>query len=395
MIYCIDPNVEEPIMLINKHIGFDSDEGMGVDGAIFQQELLALDGLQKRRIQVWINSPGGVVMDGYNIYSAIMATKTPVDTYAMGGVASIAAVIFQAGRRRIMADYAWLMYHNPFGGDNKKLLDTMRQSLVTMIEQRAGMNEEEVGKMLNRTSYILAEEAKTLKLCDEIKPSQNENTKYLKKINDCAEFHKECNAVLNTILNKNNPVKISTEMEGIEKVNMHLKLNASARVEDTITSIESIENRAKKLEKELDDAISDAINKESAAKSEADKLKAKIKQLEENKAKNDAELDDCKSKLKAMEEDKQKAEDEAKAEKAKNMVEGFAKTGRIKNEATIILQWSNLAKADFDGTKAMLEALPLNKEAVVITDLEIEKDSKPVTAMEMMVMNKLKREGKI
>lgn len=393
MIYCIDPNVEEPIMLINKHIGFDSDEGMGVDGAIFQQELLALDGLQKRRIQVWINSPGGVVMDGYNIYSAIMATKTPVDTYAMGGVASIAAVIFQAGRRRIMADYAWLMYHNPFGGDNKKLLDTMRQSLVTMIEQRAGMNEEEVGKMLNRTSYILAEEAKTLKLCDEIKPSQNENTKYLKKINDCAEFHKECNMVLNTILNRDNNQKQNSFM--FPKVTMRLKLNDAAREDDVLAAIDGIENRAIKAEKELESAITDAINKESAAKSEADKLKAKIKQMEEDKAKNDAELDDCKSRLKAMEEDKQKAEDEAKAEKAKNMVEGFAKTGRIKNEATIILQWSNLAKADFDGTKAMLEALPLNKEAVVITDLEIEKDSKPVTAMEMMVMNKLKREGKI
>ena len=38
-VYTIDPNVAEPIMLINKHIGYDEEDGMGIDGAIFQKEL--------------------------------------------------------------------------------------------------------------------------------------------------------------------------------------------------------------------------------------------------------------------------------------------------------------------------------------------------------------------
>jgi len=391
--YCIDQNSDEPILLINTHIGFDEDEGQGIDGALFQQELLQLDTLGKKRIQVWINSPGGVVMDGYNIYSAILKTKTPVDTYAVGGVASIAAVIFQAGRKRIMTDYSWLMYHNPFGGDNKQLIDTMRESIVKMIEQRSGMSEAQVTGMLDRTSYIPAAEALTMKLCDDIEESKNGNTKYLKKITEPKNFFSECNKVINSILNNNqNTDNMFT------KVTMRLKLNDAATEDNIVKAIDEIENRAKKAEAEAEDLKKEKAEDKVKSDDEMDKLKAKMKKLEEDKAKNDAELEDCKSKIEAYEKDKAKAEDEAKAEKAKNMVENFAKLGRIKNEETVKLSWINLARVDFDGTKNMIEALPLNKTAEVITAVVANKlgeNELPTTAMGMQVRNKLKREGKI
>src|SRR4051794_5419098 len=94
-LYTVDPAADEPIMLIDKHIGFDEVEGSGIMGDIFQKELLALDGMGKSRIQVWINSPGGLVSDGYNIYNAILKSQTKVDTYCTGMAASIAGVIFQ------------------------------------------------------------------------------------------------------------------------------------------------------------------------------------------------------------------------------------------------------------------------------------------------------------
>src|SRR5580693_4406944 len=136
--YCTDTSAEEPIMLINKHIGFDEKDGQGIDGSLFQAELLALDRIGKKRIQVWINSPGGTVMDGYNIYNAILKSDTKVDTYCVGICASIAAVIFQAGRKRIMADYGLLMYHNPYGGTGGDELDAMRNSICTMIAVSTG-----------------------------------------------------------------------------------------------------------------------------------------------------------------------------------------------------------------------------------------------------------------
>ena len=43
LIYTIDASVEEPIMLLNKHVGYDATDGMGIDGSIFQSELLYLE----------------------------------------------------------------------------------------------------------------------------------------------------------------------------------------------------------------------------------------------------------------------------------------------------------------------------------------------------------------
>ena len=368
MNYCIDPSADEPILLINKHIGFDTESGQGIDGAIFQQELLYLDTLGKKRIQVWINSAGGVVMDGYSIYSTILKTKTPVDTYAVGGVASIAAVIFQAGRKRIMTDYAWLMYHNPFGGDDKDMIKTMKDSLIKMIEQRSGMSEAEITLMLNRSTFILADEAKSMKLCDQVDLSKDENSKWLKKISNempVPEFHNECNKVLNSIINQTT-TKMS-EIIDMKLVCNRLGLNPSAPEESILKAIDAIENRAKKAETETEDLKKEKVEDKVKNDDEMDKLKAKLKKAEEDKSKADKEYEDCKSQLDAIMKDKEKAEEDAKKDKIKNMVEDFAKVGRIKNTEEVKLQWRTTGeKIGFDEAKNLIELLPLNKESVKI-----------------------------
>ncbi len=393
MTYCIDPSADEPILLINKHIGYDMDEGIGIDGALFQQELLQLDTLGKKRIQVWINSPGGVVMDGYNIYSTILKTKTPVDTYAVGGVASIAAVIFQAGRKRIMMDFAWLMYHNPFGGDDKDMIKTMKDSLIKMIEQRSGMTESEITTMLNRSTFILADEAKEMKLCDSVDPSKDENSKWLKKVsNEMAvpAFHRECNKVLNSIIN-------NQTIGNMIKVCMRLGLNDAAPEDSIVKAIDAIENRATKAEADAEDLKKEKAEDKVKNDDEMDKLKAKLKKAEEDKAKADADYEDCKSKLDAIEKDKAKAEEDAKKDKAKDMIEGFAKLGRIKNEEAVKLQWTNTAlKLGLDEAKEMIEALPLNAKAPVLNTVtnKLADGALPTTAEGMAAKARLARQGK-
>jgi len=393
MIYCIDPTVDEPIMLLNTHIGMDETDGQGINGSLFQQELLQLDTLGKKRIQIWINSPGGVVTDGYNIYNAILKSNTPVDTYCVGCAASIAGVIFQAGRKRIMADYAWLMYHNPFGSENGDIIKTMKTSIVTMIEKRSGMDEGSVNKMMNRETFITAPEALEMKLCDSIESSVKLNTKYLQKISDSLQFHKECNKVVNTFLNTN-----TNKMSELTKITMRLKLNDAARQEDIVAAIDAIENRAKVAEEKAVEVENKAKVKADADMEEMDALKTKIKKLLEDKEKNQAEYEDCKAKLDAMTKDKLAAEEKAEGERVKNMIEGYAKIGRIKNEATVVLEWCNTAKElGFDRVKNIIEALPLNVKAPVITDVvnTLKEGELPTTAQGLAVKNKLKREGKI
>jgi ATP-dependent Clp protease protease subunit len=386
MNYCIDPTADEPIMLIDSVIGIDPETGAGIDGSIFSRELLHLDTLGKKKIQVWINSPGGFVTEGYSIYSAILKTKTPVDTYCVGCAASIAGVIFQAGRKRIMADFSWLMYHNPFGGDDKSL-EVMKESIVKMIEQRCEMTDEEVIDMMNRDTYILADEALKMKLCDEVTPSINENTKYLKKISNQALFHAECNKVLNSIITTE-----KTNTMEFAKVCMKLGLNDAAKEDQVLAAIESIENRAKKAEKQAEDA-------KKKLKEDDDTIDELTKALEKAKK----EYEDCKAKLDAIKKDKKSFEEKAEEDKAKELVENMAKIGRIKNEELVKLDWLNTAKlVGYDKAKEILEKLPLNIKASVITNLEpqgirgiTDLNALPTTAVGLTVKNRLKREGKL
>ena len=182
------------------------------------------------------------------------------------------------------------------------------------------------------------------------------------------------------------------------KVTMRLKLNDAATEDNIVAAIDAIENRAKDAEKMALEAINDAQNKAKADGDELDKLKAKLKKAEDAAAAAKAEYEDCKNALDAMEKDKKAAEEKAEEDKIKNMVEGYAKVGRIKNEATVILEWTNTGKVlGAEKVKNMIEALPLNKVANSIApELNQLADGElPTNAMSLAVKNKMKREGKL
>lgn len=353
MMYNYIQNIEseEPIMLINRHIGYDEQEGMGIDGAIFQQELMLLDTMGKKRIQVWINSVGGMVMDGYNICNAILKTNTPVDTYCMGMAASIAGVIFQTGRKRIMADYGILMYHNPYAGDktNSPMLESMKDSLNTIICNRCAMDAKAVQEMMDNTSFIEPEMAKALKLCDEVEVTQKLNTKYMPKTqSDSAAFHLAANKVLNKIL--------TNQTNKMQKVLNKLSLADDANEESILQAIESIENKSAEA--------MEIVNKKSAE--EMDKMKADLEEMENKYKMACKEYDDCKNELDAINEAKAEMEDKMKEDKAKNLIEESVQDGKVKNEVATIEAWTAKAKLDFDGTKALLDGVAVNKSSVKI-----------------------------
>lgn len=175
-LYTVDPSAPEPIMLISGDIG----EG-GIEGAQFQAELLTLDNMGKDRIQVYIHSPGGEVAAGMIIYNAILKSRTKVDTYNTGIAASIAAVIFQAGRYRYMADYSILMFHAAYYPGSSKTdpyLDAMKNAIEVMVK-RAGLSTQAVYKLLNNgDTFLTAVEAKEARLCDYIELSADQNAKH-------------------------------------------------------------------------------------------------------------------------------------------------------------------------------------------------------------------------
>lgn len=358
-LYTVDPDADEPIMLIDKHVGFDEVDGWGIMGDLFQKELLALDGMEKKRIQVWINSPGGIVADGYNIYNAMLKSKTPVDTYNMGIAASIAGVLFQGGRKRIMADYSKLMYHNPYGGDDDKGLAAIRDSLATMIASRCGKPEVDVLAIMNKTTWIAADEALENGFCDEVQHSGEINKKRGSVITDAKALWKEAASITNSLLPNNNNNSNSISMK---KVANRLKLVPDATEDSIIEAIDKLESEKAELTGQVKNHLTDIQNRKSNMEKKEEECKALEEEL--NKAKN--ELEEMKKKAKAKEDSEKEKEEKEKEEKAKNMIDGFVKDGRIKNEEKTISAWVAKAKDDYDGVKNMIEGLPINKQAAKI-----------------------------
>lgn len=351
LLYTIDAGADEPIMLIDKHIGYDEDDGYGIMGDLFARELLYLDTLGKKRIQVWINSGGGSVIDGYAIYNAILKSVTKVDTYVSGMCASIAAVIFQAGRRRYMADYGILMYHNPFGSDNTKLLDAMRSSLLTMICGRCNMSEADMSRMMARTTYIDATEALQLHLCDEIEQSVDLNKKRLVPVmngDDTKAFWKESNLILNSLFNKPN-------IKQMKQVTNRLRLTDDASETSIVSAIEDIQNKNTQYAADIA-----ALNKKS--KEEMDTMQNKIKETEDALNAMKKDFEDCKNELEEVKKEKEDGENATKKEKAKNLINAYVVSGRIaKDDAA---EWEADAVENFEKIKNRLEKMPVNRGAV-------------------------------
>lgn len=346
-IYTIDPNAEEPIMCLDTFIGKD-ENGKGIDGAQFAKELLTLDAMGKRRIQVWINSEGGSVLDGQKIYSAILNSKCKVDTYNMGMAASISAVIFQAGRTRYMADYARLMYHNPYGGSDKKTLDELRGSIATMVAKRANKTDQEVLSIMDRTTWINATDAQANGFSSETIPTSEANKGRLSRIAN--EFYiEEVSGVFNKAIAEERQVKIfdHSKKRNMIKVTNKLGLTEAANEESILAGIEAIENK-----------VSIA---EAKAKASAEEMQNAKKAMDEAKA----ALDTLTAKYNEMEKGLNEAKDKASLDAATLMVKGHV--NRIGSDEKVLNSWIADAVKDLEGTKAKIEAIPLNKAGANLT----------------------------
>lgn len=389
-IYTVDPVADEPIMLINNHIGFDPDDGMGIDGAQFQNELLTLDGMGKKAIQVWINSPGGSVMDGYNIYTAILKSKTKVDTHCTGMAASIAGVIFQAGRNRIMSDYGFLMYHNPKGPSDRKLIDMMTDSIAKMTA-RSGKAEDEILKMMNKETFISPDEALEYGLCDSIEASSESNKKRLTP-SPAKAYYKEAQLVLNSLFNNQNQ-----NIMAFPKVANRLSLNSEASEDAVIDAINRIENAAKDEKKSFEDREKDLKDKMDKLKAEMEDLKREKGDSDKAKDKAEKDCEDAKKEVDKVKGEKKEEEDKRKDEEAKNIVNSYVKAGKIKNDVEAINGWKALYVADPVFCKKQLDSITLNKiSAKIETSLEVTENSLTMVAAKAMadVRNRLELSGK-
>lgn len=337
-------------MLLNREIG--QEYGM-IDAALFQEELMELDNMGKKRIQVWINSPGGLVLDSYNIYNAILKSKTPVDTYNVGIAASMAGAIFMAGRKRYMADYARLMMHPVANSNDSKTYATLMDSISTMLCSKSKCSEEDVRYMMSNTTWLTASEAFEKGFCTDIENTSTSNSKYAK--HDASALWEVANSLIIT----------NTKTFQMKKVANLLNLNEDAN------------------EASIESAVNKLIEANNKVVSEKQALEASLLEAQNNVAAIQAQLDQANAT--ANEAVQMVAENNATA-----LVESFK--SRIGEKPEVIAMWTNLAKNDMDGTKAMLEALPVNVQAPKM-ETSSPKASGSAQAVMIEIQNRLKNKA--
>jgi ATP-dependent Clp protease protease subunit len=152
------------------------DQMMG----IIVSQLLYLEAMDSQEpIHIYISSPGGSVMSGLAILDTMNLISAPVYTYAMGLVASMAAVLFTCGEKghRYMLPNAEVMIHQPLGGYSGQASDieihtnhilNLKRRLYKILSKATGKSEKVIEKESDRDNYMEAKAAIAFGLADEI-----------------------------------------------------------------------------------------------------------------------------------------------------------------------------------------------------------------------------------
>lgn len=123
---------------------------------------------QDENIEVFINSGGGSVFEGLEVYNTLRASGRNVTTVITGLAASIASVIFLAGDERIAMTGTSYMIHKPSSialgdADNLKkeadVLDSIQENIGDIYKERT--NIEDANALMNDETWFKVDEMAT------------------------------------------------------------------------------------------------------------------------------------------------------------------------------------------------------------------------------------------
>ena len=131
----------------------------------------------KKDIELYINSPGGVVTAGLAIYDTMQSLSCDVRTYCIGQCASMGAVLLAAGTagKRFALPHSRIMIHQPLGGADGSAADIeihtkeilrLRSMLNGILAHHTGQTLRKIEKDTERDFFMGADEAVQYGLVD-------------------------------------------------------------------------------------------------------------------------------------------------------------------------------------------------------------------------------------
>lgn len=171
---------EEDILLTSRKIFLTEEVNHETSSALIKK-LMALEEQSDEDITIFINSPGGDVLSGLAVFDYIKMMKSPVKTVCIGTCYSMGAILFLAGKDRLVFPHSRLMIHDPsystndIGGKKPheiqqqvdKLMET-RDVLARIIAEVTDHPLDEILKVTSEDTYYNAEEALSFGLATQI-----------------------------------------------------------------------------------------------------------------------------------------------------------------------------------------------------------------------------------
>ncbi len=133
----------------------------------------------EKDINLYINSPGGVVSSGFAIYDTMQYVKCDVSTTCVGMAASMGALLLAggaAGKRNLLPN-SRVMIHQPLGGVRGQASDIeieaqeilrIKKLISEVLAEHSGKSVDQVMEDTDRNKWMAAEEAKEYGLIDNI-----------------------------------------------------------------------------------------------------------------------------------------------------------------------------------------------------------------------------------
>ena len=130
-------------------------------------------------INLYINSPGGVISAGLAIYDTMHLIKSEVSTICLGMAASMATILLSGGQRgkRYVLPNSTVHMHQPMGGAQGQATDIeiaareiirLQDKIRTMLSENTGQTYDKIARDTDRDYYLTAEQAVEYSLVDEI-----------------------------------------------------------------------------------------------------------------------------------------------------------------------------------------------------------------------------------
>jgi ATP-dependent Clp protease protease subunit len=133
----------------------------------------------KKEINLYINSPGGLVTAGLGIYDTMQYIKPDVSTLCIGQAASMGSFLLAAGKKgkRFSLPNSRIMAHQPSAGFQGQATDieihanevlALKKRLNEIYSKHTGKSFDDVKKALERDNFMTPEVAKDFGLIDEV-----------------------------------------------------------------------------------------------------------------------------------------------------------------------------------------------------------------------------------